>query len=84
MTTAVARDAEVFEDETAHLANPLLAVSRLLASEAGAFARVVGDEDRFTIEVAVPAAERGDLDPWVRWAVHNAGVRGTVTNEGSG
>ncbi len=65
-----------------HLANPLVAVSRLLASEAEAFARVVGDEERFTVSVALPDAAPGSVaqaEAWVRWAVHNAGVRGTLT-----
>jgi len=70
--------------EGAQLANPMVAVSRLLASEAEAFARVDGDDRRLNVEVAVP-----DLDPctveqagrWIRWAVHNAGVRGTITIE---
>ena len=69
------------EIEGAQLANPVVAVSRLLASEAEAFARVDGDDRRLNIEVAVP-----DLDPdtvehaarWIRWAVHNAGVRGQL------
>lgn len=68
--------------EAAHLANPLLAVARLLASEAEAHARVTGDEGVFTVSVALPACEPGALDhaeAWVRWAVHNAGVRGDIT-----
>jgi len=70
--------------EGAQLANPVVAVSRLLASEAEAFARVDGDDRRLNIEVAVP-----DLDPssvehaarWIHWVVHNAGVRGTISVE---
>src|SRR6476620_1135280 len=70
------------EIDGAQLTNPVVAVSRLLASEAEAFARVDGDDRRLNIEVAVP-----DLDPctvdhavrWIRWVVHNAGVRGTMT-----
>jgi len=69
------------EVEAAHLANPLVAVSRLLTSEAGAFAHVEGDETQFVVSVAIP-----DLAPdtvataeaWVHWAVHNAGVRGHI------
>ena len=64
----------------AHLANPVLAVSRLLASEAGAHAHVEGDEDRITVSVALPDTTRATRDlaeAWVRWAVHNAGIRGT-------
>ena len=57
-------------------------VPALARSEAEAFARVDGDDRRLNIEVAVP-----DLDPctvdhavrWIRWVVHNAGVRGTMT-----
>ncbi len=67
--------------DTAHLGNPLLAVQRLLASEAGAFAHVTGDESSIEVAVALP-----DDDPtaaalteeWVRWVIHNAGIRGTV------
>ena len=44
--------------EGAQLANPMVAVSRLLASEAAAFARVDGDDRRLNVEVAV-----ADLDP---------------------
>ena len=65
----------------AHLANPLLAVSRLLSSEAECLVRVSGDEQHFQVSVALP-----DLDPdtvdaaehWIHWAVHNAGVRGDL------
>lgn len=72
--------------DVAHLANPLLAVQRLLASEAGGFAQVHGDEARFVVTVVVP-----DLDPetvesaesWIRWCVHNAGVRGRCTRQPS-
>lgn len=66
--------------EVAHLANPLLATSRLLASEAGAVARVTGDEVCFEVAVALPDTDRAaeDAEAWVRWAVHNSGIRGTV------
>lgn len=71
------------EVEVAHLANPLLAVSRLLASEAGAFAHVGGDERHLTVEVALPAPDaRADVAAWVRWAVHNAGIRGRIAEVG--
>ncbi len=67
--------------DLAHLANPLLAVQKLLASEAELLARVTGDETHIEIRVALP-----DLRPqtvaaaesWCRWAIHNAGIRGTI------
>lgn len=67
--------------DEAHLANPVVAVGRLLASEAGAFARVLGDDQALDMQVALAdrrpetlaAAER-----WARWALHNAGVRGAI------
>ena len=64
--------------DVAHLANPVVAVQRMLATDMGAFARVVGDEHRFTIELIVPRTASDDLDAWVRWIVHHAGVRGTI------
>lgn len=66
--------------DTAQLGNPLVATGRLLASEASALARVVGDDEHFEITVAPPSnPEDADaVEAWVRWAVHNAGVRGTV------
>lgn len=66
--------------ETAHLANSLVATSRLLASEAGAAALVTGDDQGFDVIVAVPDAtsDADQVEAWVRWAVHNAGVRGRV------
>lgn len=71
------------EVTAAHLANPLVATSRLLASEAGALARVTGDEQSFDVFVALPeGADPSDAEAWVRWAVHNAGVRGTITRAG--
>lgn len=63
----------------AHLANPGVALSRLLASEASAFARVNGDEERIVVEVALPDADPTTAEraaAWVRWAAHNAGIRG--------
>lgn len=69
------------EVDAAHLANPLVATSRLLASEAGAVARVTGDESSFEVAVAVPTGPGDTADEaeaWVRWAVHNAGIRGRV------
>jgi hypothetical protein len=67
--------------ETAHLANPLLAAFRLLASEAGALVHLDGDEDHFEVTVAVSDRNPDVLDhaeAWVRWAIHNAGIRGHV------
>ena len=64
-----------------HLANPHLAVSRLLASEAGAYAQVVGDDEEFEIRVDLRngnPTERILAEQWVRWAVHCAGIRGSV------
>lgn len=70
--------------ETCHLANPVLAVQRLLASDANAFARVTGDEQRFRIELVVPdGASVDQIDAWVRWVVHHAGVRGPIIADGS-
>jgi hypothetical protein len=71
----------VVDVHTAHLANPLLAVQRLLASEAGLLARVTGDDDRLEVSVALPddsEQTRSNAEAWCRWAVHIAGVRGTV------
>jgi hypothetical protein len=65
----------------AHLANPLIAISRLLASEARAFAFVSGDESHIEVSVALPddsAEARMCADEWIRWVIHNAGVRGDV------
>lgn len=65
----------------AHLANPTVAVSRLLMSEAGAHVLVEGDETRMMISVALPdddPATRSAAEEWVRWCLHNAGVRGQV------
>ena len=68
--------------DTAHLANPLLATSRLLANEAGALARVTGDEEHFDVVVAIadgaPDTSEAEAEAWVRWAVHNVGIRGQV------
>ncbi|CAN5557711.1 hypothetical protein BH10ACT1_BH10ACT1_04430 [soil metagenome] len=67
--------------EGAHLANPLVAVSRLLASEAEALLRVDGEDEHFVVTVAVNDRSPEVLDhaeAWIRWAVHNAGVRGQV------
>jgi len=66
--------------DTAHLGNPIVATGRLLASEASALARVVGDDEHFEITVASPSnPEDADaVEAWARWAVHNAGIRGTV------
>jgi hypothetical protein len=70
----------VVDVDEAHLANPLLAVLRMLASEAHAHAWVDGDDSRIEISVALPdtsGAARSKAEQWVRWVVHNAGVRGT-------
>jgi hypothetical protein len=67
--------------DVAHLANPAVAVSRLLMSEADAHVHVDGDETRLQISVALPddgPSSRAEAEAWVRWALHNAGVRGTV------
>ena len=67
--------------EAAHLANPLVAASRLLASEADAFPHVSGDEDHFEVTLALPDREPETVEhaeAWIRWAVHNAGIRGRV------
>ncbi|QXC60667.1 hypothetical protein KSP35_20465 [Aquihabitans sp. G128] len=71
----------VIDVEAAHLANPLVAASRLLASEAGALAHVDGDEGHFEVTVAVPDRSPEIVDQaeaWVRWAIHNAGIRGEI------
>jgi hypothetical protein len=70
----------VVDVDEAHLANPLLAVSRMLASEAHAHAWVDGDDGRIEISVALADSSpttRAHAEQWVRWVVHNAGVRGT-------
>jgi hypothetical protein len=67
--------------DVAHLANPTVAVSRLLMSEAGAHAHIDGDDTRLLISVALPdddEASRMEAEAWIRWALHNAGVRGHV------
>ena len=68
------------EVDVCHLANPVVAVQRLLAADVRAFARVEGDDQRFEIDVVVPeGASVEEVERWVRWVVHHAGVRGTVT-----
>jgi len=70
----------VVDVDEAHLANPLMAVARMLASEAHAHAWVDGDDGRLEISVALAdgsPATRSEAEQWVRWVVHNAGVRGT-------
>ena len=65
----------------AHLANPLIAISRMLASEAHAFAFVSGDESHIEVSVALPDNSdeaRACADEWIRWVIHNAGVRGHI------
>jgi hypothetical protein len=67
--------------ESAHLANPLVAATRLLASEAGALAHIDGDEHHLEVTVAVSDRTPGALDhveAWVRWAIHNADIRGHI------
>lgn len=69
------------EIDESHLANPHLAVARLLASEAGAFARVTGDDRQLDVCVALPDPSPGcrvHAEAWARWAIHNAGIRGTI------
>ena len=69
------------EVEAAHLANPHLAVARLLVSEAGAYAQVAGDDDELEIRVALTSGDPTEhqlAEQWVRWAVHCAGIRGRV------
>jgi hypothetical protein len=64
-----------------HLANPAVAVARLLASEAQALCRVTGDETHLEVQVALADDQpdtRQTASAWVRWALHNAGVRGEV------
>src|ERR1700712_4597983 len=71
----------VVDVEAAHLANPLVAASRLLASEAGALARMEGDEERFEVTIAMNDPSPADADhaeAWARWAIHNAGIRGKI------
>ena len=67
--------------ETAYLANPLVAASRLLVSEADALAHVAGDEEHFEVTIVLPDRHPETVDhaeAWIRWAVHNAGIRGRV------
>lgn len=67
--------------EAAHLANPVVALARLLTSEAGAFARVSGDEKKIEIAVALEDLEDATVataQSWVGWAVYNAGIRGQL------
>lgn len=67
--------------ESAHLANPLVAATRLLANEAGALAHIDGDENHLKVTVAVSDHTPATLDhveAWVRWAIHNAGIRGHI------
>ena len=67
--------------DVAHLANPAVAVSRLLMNEAGAHVNVHGDETRLLISVALADQDppsRDEAEAWVRWALHNAGLRGRV------
>lgn len=74
---------EIYE---AHLANPHLAVARLLASEAGAFAKVTGDDHQLDLRIALPDASpecRAQAEAWARWAIHNAGIRGVIDTAAS-
>ena len=70
--------------DQAHLANPVLAIARLLTAEANAYAHVDGDDHRLTISVALPddrPSTQRVVEAWIRWVVHNAGVRGTIALE---
>ena len=65
----------------AHLANPAVAVQRLLTSEAGAHTQVRGDDTELQVSVALPdahPAHRARAEAWARWALHVAGVRGDI------
>jgi hypothetical protein len=69
----------VVDVHAAHLANPVVAVQRILASEAELIARVTGDDTRIEIVAALPfeTPESRELaEAWIRWALHVAGVRG--------
>lgn len=69
---------EIYE---AHLANPHLAVARLLASEAQAFTHVAGDDQHLDLRIALPDTSpecRAQAEAWARWAIHNAGIRGVI------
>lgn len=71
---------------TCHLANPAVAVARLLASEARALCNVTGDESRLQVQIALPndkPGSRATAEAWARWALHNAGVRGEVSEAGA-
>lgn len=67
--------------DEAHLANPVIAIARMLATEAGAHAHVDGDDRHLEISVTL-ADDRPHTtqaaQAWIRWVVHNAGVRGTI------
>jgi hypothetical protein len=72
------------DPEVCQLANPVVAVQRLLATDANAFARVHGDEVSFQIDLLVPRHTADEVvQAWVRWVVHHAGVRGAVTDVGA-
>ena len=67
--------------DEAHLANPVIAIARMLATEAGAHAHVDGDDRHLEISVALAddrPTTRNMAEAWIRWVVHNAGVRGTI------
>src|SRR6185436_16803837 len=56
--------------DEAHLANPGIAVARMLASEAGAHAHVGGDDRHLEISVALPddrPSTRAAAQAWTRW-----------------
>jgi hypothetical protein len=72
------------DTEVCQLANPVIAVQRLLATDANAFARVHGDDVSFQIDILVPADTPAEaVEGWVRWVVHHAGVRGVLTDIGA-
>jgi hypothetical protein len=76
-----ARLTVIVDVHEAHLANPVIAVARMLASEAGAYAHVSGDDDRLEISIALPDDHpdtRAAAQAWTRWVIHHAGVRGTI------
>jgi hypothetical protein len=67
--------------DQAHLANPVIAIARMLASEAEAHTHVDGDDQRIEISIALPDNRpntRAAAQAWAHWVIHHAGVRGTI------